>query len=143
MTIPINGLVPILKVDRRLGIAFGFAMVCKEVKDGEVQDYYDLHGDHVPEDVMIEAASAYAMADRMGKAEHGRTEQHGHAKVADVVFIFPLTVDVAKSLGIQTDRFGLLIGYKPTEKSVLDDIEKGVYAGFSFGGLGVRTEVQP
>lgn len=141
MTTPVNTLVPIMKVDRKLGIAFGFAIITKEVKDGKVEDYYDLHGDHVPEDVMLKAAVSFSLAERTGKAEHGRTAEHGDQKVADIAFMFPLTEDIAKGLGITTDKFGLIIGYKPTSEQVLDDIEKGVYQGFSFGGVGVRTEV--
>lgn len=141
MTTPVNTLVPILKVDRKLGIAFGFAIVTKEVKDGKVEDYYDLHGDHVSDEVMLKAAAEFTMAERAGKAEHGRTAEHGDQKVADIAFMFPLTEEIAKGLGITTDKFGLIIGYKPINTQVLDDIEKGVYAGFSFGGVGVRTEV--
>lgn len=130
----------IIKVDRRLGIAFGFAIICKEIKDGKVEDYYDLQGDNIPEDVMLKAACEFALSEsRVGKVQHDKESRQG--KVADVAFVFPLTEDVAKGLGIQTERYGLLIGYKPTDMSVLDDIEKGIYTGFSLGGDGIREEV--
>ena len=130
----------IIKIDRKLGIAFGFAIVCKEIKDGKVEDYYDLQGDHIPEDVMLKAACDFALSEsRTGKAQHDKEERKG--KVADVAFVFPLTEEVAKALDIRTERYGLLIGYKPTDAGVLDDIEKGVYTGFSLGGEGVREEV--
>lgn len=136
MTIAVQRVCEILKVDRKLGIALGFAIVCKEVKDGKVEDYYDLHGDHISEEVMIKAAADFAMtAERTGKV------QHTGEKVADVVFMFPLTEEFSKQVGITSERFGLLIGYKPLKAEVLDDIEKGVYKGFSLGGEGVREEV--
>jgi hypothetical protein len=136
VTTQIQRTAELLKVDRRLGIAFGFAIVCKEVDgEGKAQDYYDLHGDHVSEEELMKAATEFAKAERIGKA------QHEGDKVADVLFIFPLTEDIAKGLGVTAPRYGLIIGFRPHNAQVLDDIEKGVYRGFSFGGEGVRQEV--
>ena len=38
-----------VSLDAKRGLVFGRAIVCK--KDGE--EYYDLHGDYIPEDVMF------------------------------------------------------------------------------------------
>lgn len=133
--IAISRTVELLKTDRRLGIAYGFAIVCSMVKDSKVEDYYDLQGDNIPEEVMIKAACEFSMGERIGKA------QHQGDKVADIVFMFPLTADIAKGLGITSDRYGLLIGYKPTSAKVLEDIDAGIYSGFSLGGTGIRQEV--
>ena len=43
----------VLKVDESLGLVFGWAIVCAE----NGNDYYDLQGDHIPESVMLEAAT--------------------------------------------------------------------------------------
>lgn len=137
MTVLLRKTVDILKTDRRLGIVFGFAVICKTLGvDGKVEDYYDLHGDHISEEVMMKAAADFAMqAERTGKA------QHQGEKIAECVFSFPLTEDVAKALGITSPHFGLLLGFRPLDKKTMDDVDSGVYSGFSFGGSGVRTAV--
>jgi hypothetical protein len=124
----------IFKVDEAQGIAYGFAIVCKEVKDGQPAEYYDLQGDHIPEDAMLNAAAEFALGARVGK------EGHAGDQVADVVFVFPMTEAIAKGLGITTDRFGLIIGYRPRDPSVLAKIKSGEYAGFSIGGERITDE---
>lgn len=119
----------ILKVDEGLGLVFGFAIICKE--GGE--DYYDLHNDHIPEDAMLKASLDFSIDSRMAKDMHGEGD-HGHDQVGMVPFIFPLTTDIAKSLGIQTDRTGLLIAMKPESPDVLAKFKSGEYSGFSIGG---------
>jgi hypothetical protein len=49
------------------------------------------------------------------------------------VFAFPLTTEIAKSLGITTKQTGLLIAMRPSE-SVLSKFKDGTYTGFSIGG---------
>lgn len=124
----------IFKVDEGQGIAYGFAIVCKEIKDGAAQEYYDLQGDHIPEESMLEAATEFALGARVGK------EGHVGGQVADVVFVFPLTEAIAKGLGITTERYGLVIGYRPRDPAVLAKIKSGEYAGFSIGGDRITDE---
>jgi hypothetical protein len=61
--------------------------------------------------------------------------------VADggVVFSFPLTEDIAKSLGIACDRTGWLVALRPSA-AVLAKFESGEYRGFSIGGTRVKDE---
>lgn len=128
--------VEIMKVDESLGIAYGFAIVCKEVgEDGVSKEYYDLQGDHITESAMIEAAAEFALHSRVGK------EGHAGDKVADIVFMFPLTEEYAKQLGITSKRYGLLIGYKPHDAAVLASLREGEYTGFSIGGTRIQDQV--
>jgi hypothetical protein len=110
------------KVDDELGIAFGYAIICK--KDGE--DYFDLHGDHIPEKVMLKAASEFAAGYMPAH------DMHIDEYAGQILFSFPMTEDIAKSLGIKTKTTGLLIGMKP-DKRMLKAMKDGKYTGFSIG----------
>lgn len=126
----------VVKVDAKLGIVFGFAIVCK--KDG--QDYYDLQDDHIPEDSMLKAASDFMLESRVAGDMHARDDNENPVPAGDIVFAFPLTTDVAKALDIQTAQTGLLIGYKPWDKGILAKYESGEYSGFSIGGSRIKDE---
>ncbi len=119
------------KVDENLGIILGFALVCKI--NGE--DYYDLEGDHVPEATMLKSASGF-----MKHSREART-MHGKQRTGDIVFAFPLTTDIAKSLGIQTEMTGLLIGMMPDDPEVLRMAREGKLRGFSIGGRRIKDEI--
>lgn len=122
----------VVKVDKSLGLVFGYAIVCK--RNGE--DYYDLNIDsktgermpeHIPESAMLEAAVDFAKNSRVAK------EMHDGDQRGDVVFTFPLTTEIAKALGIQTNTTGLLIAMKPDAK-MLEKFASGELKGFSIGG---------
>lgn len=113
-----------IKFDKELGIALGFAIISKI--DGE--PYFDIQGDHVPEPALIQAATDFMRHSRVGKT------MHQPAQTGDVIFAFPLTNDIAKSLEISTKRTGLLIGFKPTDLDTRDRLSKGEFTGFSIGG---------
>jgi len=119
----------VLKVDQRHGLVFGFAMISKV--DGE--DYFDSQGDHIPEDAMMKASLDFMKSSRVAK------EMHRGDQIGEILYAFPLTEDIAKSLGIMTRRTGLLIGMKPS-KEVLAKFENGSYTGFSIGGTYVESE---
>lgn len=113
----------VVKVDSNLGLVFGFAIV--STSGGE--PYYDVQGDHIPEAAMLKAATEFMENSRIAK------EMHQGEPKGSVVFAFPLTTDIAKSLGITTERTGLLIAMKPTA-AVLEKFRDGTYTGFSIGG---------
>jgi hypothetical protein len=119
----------IVKVDESLGLVFGFAIVCK--KDGE--DYYDVQDDHIPEDAMMKAAADFMENSRVAKEMHVGDQKGG------VIFAFPLTTEIAKALGIETEQTGLLIAMKPPPE-VLSKFKSGEYTGFSIGGRRVEDE---
>lgn len=127
----------ITKVDEKLGLVFGYAIVCKV--DGE--DYFDLNVDpdgervpeHIPEASMLKAAADYMEHHRVAK------DMHAGEPIGPVVFAFPLTTDIAKALGIIAEKTGLLIGMKPS-KEVLAKYASGEYTGFSIGGVRIANE---
>lgn len=119
----------VLKVDDSLGLVLGFAIVCKI--NGE--PYFDLQGDHIPEDTMMKAALDFMEDSQVAK------EMHQGEKIGSVVFAFPLTEDVAKSFGLTTNTTGLMIAMKPSP-DVLTKFRDGKLTGFSIGGLRLEDE---
>ena len=113
----------VVKVDSDLGLVFGFAIVSNV--DG--QPYFDVQGDHIPEDSMLKAATEFMENSRIAK------EMHAGDPKGSVVFAFPLTAEIAKSLDITTKQTGLLIAMRPTAE-VLTKFKEGIYTGFSIGG---------
>lgn len=124
------------KVDSNLGIVFGWAIVCK--KDGK--DYYDLQGDHIPESAMIEASADFMANSRMAKDMHGSDADS--ILPGSVVFAFPMTEDIAKAFGMQTNTSGLLVGFKPDRKDILEKFASGEYTGFSIGGSAHPKDIE-
>jgi hypothetical protein len=122
----------IAKVDDSLGLVFGYAIICKV--NGE--PYYDLNIDrdsgarvpeHVPEDTMLKAAFDFMQNSRLGN------EMHDGPDVGSYVFAFPLTTDIAKAMGISTDKTGLMVAYKPSPE-VFAKFKDKTYSGFSIEG---------
>lgn len=120
-----------VKVNEELGIVFGWAIVCKVA--GE--DYYDLQGDHIPEESMLKATSDFACHSRVAGEMHSRELVGG-----SVPFIFPMTEEIAKSLGVTTENTGLIIGMMPNDDEVLQKFKDGTYTGFSIGGAYLVNE---
>ncbi len=116
----------ICKVDQALGLVLGWAIICK--KDDE--EYFDLQGDHIPEISMLEASTDFMLNSRMAKDMHlADGELPG-----SIVFAFPMTTEVAKSFGIETQTTGLMIAMKPDDPDILGKFASGEYTGFSIGG---------
>lgn len=132
----------VLSVDEEHGLVIGWAIVCKV--DGE--DYYDLNvdqegphkGERVPEniteDCMFKAAAEAAQAGQVAG-----NDMHDGPDTGSYHFMFPMTTEIAKSLGITTKRTGLLVGYKP-EPEVLAKFKNGTYTGFSIEGARLAAE---
>jgi hypothetical protein len=127
----------VLKVDESLGLVFGFAIVCKQ--DGE--DYIDLQDDHIPEDVMLKSATEFMSDSRVAADMHQWDENGSPIKTGSVVFAFPLTTDIAKSLNIETKQTGLLIAMKPDSAETLQKFANGTYKGFSIGGSATKEDM--
>lgn len=113
----------VCKVDEGLGLVFGWGIICKN--DGV--DYYDVQGDHIPEERMLEAVTDFMERDR----DHG--DMHVAFGKGMVVHSFPLTTEIAKEMGISCDRTGWMVATKPTA-ALLAKFKSGEYKGFSIGG---------
>lgn len=116
------------KVESELGIVFGFAMVTKV--NGE--PFVDSQNDHIPEAAMLKSSFSFMSGDRPAK------KMHAGGAVGQVVYGFPLTEDIAKSLGIETPRTGFLVGVKFDDETVIQKFKTGEFTGFSIGGRRVR-----
>ena len=112
------------KADKSLGLVFGYAMVCKI--DGK--DHYDLQGHHIPEDTMLKSLAKFMVNGSVAK------EMHTGEKIGDYVFAFPMTTDIAESLGITVKQTGALIAMRPYDKGILEKFASGELTGFSIGG---------
>ncbi len=113
------------KVDAAAQIAYGWAIVCTE----NGAPYVDLQGDHIPDDVMLEAAVDFAANSRVGK------DMHAGDSVGEHLFVYPITKAAAVGLGLATSKTGLLVGFKPSDPAMLDMIKSGERTGFSIGGV--------
>lgn len=127
----------ILKVNTRLGLIFGFAMICKSGDDAE---FWDSDEDHFTEEGMLEAATEFAMTKRVACAMHARDENRRPVPDGGVIHHFPLTSDIAKALGITTPHYGLLVALKPDSPESLEKAANGEYTGFSIGGEVIESE---
>lgn len=120
----------VFKVDKSLGLVFGWAIVSKV--NGE--PYYDSQGDFIPEDAMLKAAADFMANSRMAK------EMHAGSKKGSVVFAWPMTADIAKAMGIETKQTGLMIAMKPDSPEMLAKFKSGEFTGFSIGGRRVKDK---
>lgn len=119
----------VLKVDDDLGLVMGFAIISKI--DGE--EYFDLQGDHIPEDAMLKAATDFMENSRLADV------MHDYKKAGTVVFAFPLTTEIAKAFDIETKMTGLMIAMRP-EPDMLKRFKSGELTGFSIGGTRIDDE---
>lgn len=114
-----------------LGLVFGWALTSKAAG----ADYFDLHGDNVVEDDLIRVAAEFM------EGGGASDEMHDFETDGRVVFAMPLTAEVAKSFGIETDTTGLMVAIKPSPE-VFAKFKSGEYTGFSIAGIGERIEVK-
>lgn len=119
----------VLKVDESLGLVMGYAIVCAEA--GE--PYFDLQGDHIPEDSMMKAALDFMENSQLA------SEMHTGENAGSVVFAFPLTTEVAKAFDLDTPRTGLMIAIRPND-SMMAKFKSGELSGFSIGGERIDDE---
>jgi hypothetical protein len=125
-----------VKVEESLGLIMGYAIVCKQ--DGE--EYYDLQGDHIPEDAMLKAAADFMLDCRVAGEMHQRDADGKVIKAGSVVFCWPMTSDIAKALGITVEKTGLLVAIRPDDPEALAKAKRGEYRGFSIGGKRIKDE---
>lgn len=113
------------------GVVFGWALISSE----NGVPYVDLHDDFVPDESVLAGAVSLADGARVAK------EMHQGEPVGTVLFVWPHTADIAKAVGLEGSRTGLLIGMRP-RADVLAKFQSGEYTGFSIGGSGRRTLVE-
>jgi cation transport regulator ChaB len=112
-------------------LAFGWAYV-STVK-GEIS--LDHSGEFIRPDQIAKAATEFMLSMRTAKA------MHSGGKIGEVVHSMPLTNDIAKALGIQSDREGWLVAIKVYDDKVWQDVKSGKLAAFSIGGRALKEMV--
>lgn len=140
--------VSVLKTDAKLGLVFGYAIVCK-VKNaaGDFEPYYDtgsydenldeVFSDHITEQAMLEGVTDFMKSQRVATEDHERDDDDNPVQKGIVVHSFPLTEDIAKSLGIVCEKTGWLVAMQP-EPEVFKRFESGELKQFSIGGRAYR-----
>ncbi|MFM5395170.1 hypothetical protein ACEUAB_13600 [Aeromonas veronii] len=68
-------------------------------------------------------------------------EQHSGKQVGAVRFAFPLVPSIAQALGIQTDRYGVIVGCEATDAGTRQRLESGQIRGYSVGGSAKWADV--
>lgn len=114
----------ILKLDDEQRIVWGWASV--STKGGTL--VVDRQGDVIEPAEMVKMANDFMLESRTGKSMHGGN------RVGEFIHSLPLTNELAKALGIETDREGWIVGMKVYDEAVWADVKAGKYAGFSIGG---------
>lgn len=121
----------IFKTDDELRLVFGFASVIE--KDGE--EVVDTQLDTIDGSELLRATTDYMQKSREGKM------MHAGGKIGEVVHSFPLTPDIAKSLGVSTSQYGWIVGMKVHSDAVWELVKSGELQSFSIGGRATRVEV--
>jgi len=112
-------------------LAFGWAYVAT-VK-GEVS--LDHSGEFIRADQLAKAATNFMLSVRTAK------RMHSGESIGEVIHSMPLTNDVAKALGIQSDREGWIIAIKVHDEQVWQDVKSGKLSAFSIGGRALKEMV--
>lgn len=112
-------------------LAFGWAYV-STVK-GEIS--LDHSGEFIRPDQIAKAATNFMLSMRTAKS------MHTGGKIGEVVHSMPLTNEIAKALGIQSDREGWCVAIKVYDDQVWQDVKSGKLAAFSIGGRALKEMV--
>jgi hypothetical protein len=122
----ISSSVNIIKADDEQRIVWGWASVATE--NGE--PVFDVHGDHIPMEELTKASVDFMRNYRVGKTEHFGKQ------TSEVIAMLPLSKSLAEALGIQTNREGLVVGFKVYDEDTWNGIKSGDLPAFSIGGRG-------
>jgi len=112
-------------------LAFGWAYV-STVK-GEFS--LDHSGEFIRPEQLAKAATNFMLSMRTAKS------MHTGESIGEVVHSMPLTNDIAKALGIQSDREGWVVAVKVYNDQVWQDVKSGKLAAFSIGGRALKEMV--
>jgi cation transport regulator ChaB len=129
MTYEMNKASDILKLDSERRIAWGWASV--STMKGELVT--DLQGD------TITTAEMEKMADRFMASARTAKAMHEGDSIGEVLHSFPLTAELAKAFGMETDREGWIIGMKIHDDATWRAFQEQKFRGFSIGGKAKRV----
>lgn len=124
-----TGTAKVVKVSEELGLVFCWAFTSKAAG----KDYEDLHGDTIDGDFVKVCAEFMDGARAVD-------EMHDGAQTGKTVFGMPMTAEIAKAFGFETDTEGFMVAIKPAPE-VFAKFKSGEYTGVSIEGTGIREEV--
>lgn len=118
------------------GYVTGFAIVCKTRNAaGELEEYFDLQDEHVPEAVAEAAAIEFLKAGGDGKIMH---EGDVVGRIVESIFI---SAEKFAGLGLPPPPMtGWVVSFAPASAEVKKRFTSGELTGFSIGGEGYVTE---
>lgn len=112
-------------------MAYGWASVISE--NGE--PVVDTQDDVISADELEKATTDFMADARTAKA------MHDGDGIGEVLHSFPLTAELAKSLGISADREGWIVGVKVHDDNVWKAVKDGTFRAFSIGGHSRRVPI--
>lgn len=121
----------IFKSDDEARIVYGWGSVVTKNNEPVV----DLHGDVISPNELVTATTEFMKSARQS------LRMHKGSQVGQVVHSFPLTYEIAKSLGIETENEGWLVGVHVTDDDTWNAVKSGTLTAFSIGGKAVRKEI--
>lgn len=121
----------ILKRDDEERLAYGWAYV--STVNGNLS--LDHSGEFIRPEMIAKAATNFMLSMRTAK------RMHSGGQIGEVVHSMPLTNDIAKALGIQSDREGWCVAIKIYDDQVWQDVKSGKLAAFSIGGRALKEMV--
>ena len=121
----------IVKVDDEARMVYGWASVITEKGEPVV----DTQGDVIEADELVKATTEFMADVRLAKA------MHAGDGIGEVLHSFPLTAEIMKSLGIECDREGWIVGVKVGDDAVWKRVKSGELRSFSIGGAAQREEI--
>ncbi len=129
-----NGEFEVRKLNEEQRIVYGWLMISKTA---EGEDYFDLHGDHIPESVMEKALQEYVIESRRGD------DMHSIEGTAKLVAAMPFTTELKGALGIAdgTVPAGAFVGFRIDSEEVWKRVKAGDRTGFSIGGVARLEDV--
>ncbi len=127
----------VAKVDQSMRLVFGWGSVCQKRNEaGELEQYYDTDNQAFPEDVTIKGWCEFMGDVRVHKA------MHDGEPVGEVIFAFPVTDEIFKSLGLEVgSQTGVIVAVKVNDDNVLEKFHNKTYKGFSIGGSATFEDV--
>lgn len=123
--------IQIFKADEEARVAYGWATII--TKNGE--PVVDLQGDVISSEELVTATTEFM------KSERNSLNMHGGSPIGQVVHSFPLTADIAKSLGITTENEGWLVGIHVSDDATWNSVKDGSLSAFSIGGSATRVDI--
>lgn len=122
----------ITKADDAQRLVWGWASVISENGVPVV----DRQGDVIEADTLMKAATDFMFSTRTTK------QMHVGGKVGEFVHSFPLTSEIAKVFGIQSDKEGWIVACKILDDAVWEKVKAGELRAFSIGGRARREVIE-